>query len=101
MELSIISLSVMVLALFASTITLYMTARKLYLKLKDAEDLLEIKNEHLKDYIEDLDVYHKKLWEAEYKLAVESAPKKRGRPFGSRNKATAKKPGPKKPRKNA
>jgi hypothetical protein len=91
MELSIISLSVMVLALFASTITLYMTARKLYLKLKDAEDLLEIKNEHLKDYIEDLDVYHKKLWEAEYKLAIKAAPKKRGRPFGSRNKVSSKK----------
>jgi len=91
MELSIISLSVMVLALFASTITLYMTARKLYLKLKDAEDLLEIKNEHLKDYIEDLDMYHKKLWEAEYKLAIKAAPKKRGRPVGSRNKVSSKK----------
>jgi hypothetical protein len=92
MELSIISLSVMVLALFASTITLYITARKLYLKLKDAEDLLDIKNQHLKDYIEDLDEYHKKLWEAEYKLAMKPAPKKRGRPAGSRNKVTSKKP---------
>lgn len=94
MVFTLITLSAVIVALLGTAAFFIQTSRKLYEKLKDAEENIEVKNDVLKEYIENISEYHNKLWEAEHKLAkltATTAKKKPGRPKGSKNKAFSQK----------
>lgn len=94
MVFTLITLSAVIVALLGATAFFMQTSRKLYEKLKDAEEIMEAKNDALREYIENVSEYHNKLWEAEHKLAkltAATAKRKPGRPKGSKNKAFSQK----------
>jgi hypothetical protein len=92
---AIISTVIAVLGVIGS-IFFFSTAVKLYKRLKEAEELVDVKNDALKDAFDALHEHNDKLWDLRdelVKLKSKTTSKKPGRPVGSRNKVGSKKPG--------
>lgn len=68
------------------TIFFFITCMKLVARLHEAEEVIDIKNEALKDSFEVLHEHNDKLWELREEIIKLKAPKKLGRPKGSKNK---------------
>ena len=82
---AIISTVVAVLGV-AGTIFFFLTSMKLVGRLREAEETIEDKNEALTDAFEAIHIHNEKLWDARHELNMLKAPKKPGRPKGSKNK---------------
>jgi hypothetical protein len=83
---AIISTVVAILGV-VGTIFFLLTSFKLMERLKEAEEIIEDKNEALRDAFEAIHIHNEKLWDARHELnMLKNTKKPVGRPKGSKNK---------------
>jgi hypothetical protein len=87
MEIFAITSTIIAILGVVGTIFFLLTSFKLMERLKETEEIIEDKNDALRDAFEAIHIHNEKLWDARHELnMLKNTKKPVGRPKGSKNK---------------